>query len=151
MSVGRNNYLVICCQSGKCIFFPVHLEGTSLSSFPLFSLWGCFLFCTSGFFAMHTGKYWFSPASRIHKSSAVLCAALQWCIFSTAQDHCSAVYWTPCQNRTNFPVTAINAIFLLSLLYEPTLLFVLLHFHLQLKCRESQRYDLFAFDTCPKC
>lgn len=76
MSVGRNNYLVICCQSGKCIFFPVHLEGTSLSSFPLFSLWGCFLFCTFGFFAMHTGKYWFSPESRIHKSSAVLCSVL---------------------------------------------------------------------------
>lgn len=103
MSVGRSNYLVICCQSGKCIFFPVHLEGPSLPSFPLFSLWGCFLFCTLGCFAVHAGKYWFSPKVRIYKESLCcpLCnVALPWCGNSTAQTHGSVVYWTlPKQNK----------------------------------------------------
>lgn len=88
MSVGRNNYLVICCQSSKSIFFLVHLEGTSLSSLFLLSFWSCFLSCALGFFVMHMQKYWFSPEARIPKQS--LCCPLrsvdlQRCVISTAR------------------------------------------------------------------
>lgn len=162
MSVGRNNYLMICCQSCKCILFPVHLEGTLLSSFPLFSLWGCFILSTFGFFAMHTRKYWVSPGSRTDKQS--LCCTLG--IISTddfsserdekslseilIQTRFSDVYWNP-PKQNNPPVSAANAIFHLDLMYESTFIAVCLVALPFSVAAETQRHGLFSFHTCPRC